>query len=76
MGFVLPAGWPGCHGHHGQDSTKLHKAPLLQRAQLPWAGAGGRAGTAGMCRVRRGVWEGPSTSKSSWRLRCHLLQEA
>ena len=76
MGLVLPAGWPGGHSHHGQDSTKLHKAPLLQRAQLPWAGAGGRAGIAGMCRVRRGVWEGPSARKSSCRLRCHLLQEA
>lgn len=42
MGLARPAGWPGGHGHCGQASTELHKAPLLRRAQLPWAAAGGR----------------------------------
>lgn len=42
MGLARPAGWPGGHGCCGQASTEPHKAPLLGRAQLPWARAGGR----------------------------------
>lgn len=76
MGLVLPAGWPGGHSHHGQDSTKLHKRLFSQRAQLPWAGLVGGQALLECAKSGRGGVGGPLRRKSSCRLRCHLLQEA
>lgn len=79
-GLALPAGWPGSPAAVGRAPPSRTKLPFSDDLGSPGLGLVGGAGTAGMCRVRRGAWEGVSArcqvlaALSCW-LRCHLLQE-
>lgn len=74
MGRVLPAGGLVATATMGKTPPSCTKR-RLPKGPAPWAGAGGRAGIAGMCRVRRG-WEGPPPGNPPAGSGATSLQEA